>query len=49
MVLAKSCDATVEDETGQESELKPLIYPLIQIAIGAIKHVLLANLHLPGS
>lgn len=48
MVLAKSCDATVEDETGQESELKPLIYPLIQIAIGAIKCVLLANLTLPN-
>lgn len=37
MVLAKACDTAAEDERGSESELKPLIYPLIQVTLGAIK------------
>ncbi|KAF7297154.1 Noc2-domain-containing protein [Mycena indigotica] len=58
IVLARACDASVEAETGKESELKPLIYPLVQVSIGAIKlipnsrsypfhlHVLRSLLHL---
>ncbi|KAJ7147331.1 Noc2-domain-containing protein [Mycena filopes] len=37
IVLARACDATTESETGKESELKPLIYPLVQVSLGAIK------------
>ncbi|KAJ6526567.1 Noc2-domain-containing protein [Mycena vulgaris] len=37
IVLARACDAATEAETGQESELKPLIYPLVQVSLGAIK------------
>ncbi|KAJ7682900.1 Noc2p family-domain-containing protein [Mycena rosella] len=37
IVLARACDATTEAETGKESELKPLIYPLVQVSLGAIK------------
>ena len=40
LVLAKACDADAKFERGSESELKPLIYPLIQIALGAIRFVL---------
>jgi len=35
--LAKACDAKAEDEGGEESELKALIYPLVQVTLGAIK------------
>ncbi|KAJ7058144.1 Noc2-domain-containing protein [Mycena amicta] len=37
IVLARACDASTEVETGKESELKPLIYPLVQVSLGAIK------------
>ncbi|KAJ7482271.1 Noc2-domain-containing protein [Mycena galericulata] len=37
IVLARACDASTETETGKESELKPLIYPLVQVSLGAIK------------
>ncbi|KAJ7777519.1 Noc2-domain-containing protein [Mycena maculata] len=37
IVLARACDASTEAETGKESELKPLIYPLAQVSLGAIK------------
>jgi nucleolar complex protein 2 len=37
LVLARACDAATEAETGKESELKPLIYPLVQVSLGAIK------------
>ncbi|KAF7320891.1 Noc2-domain-containing protein [Mycena chlorophos] len=37
VVLARACDAATEAETGKESELKPLIYPLVQVSLGAIK------------
>lgn len=39
-VLARACDKQVETESGgKESELKPLIYPLVQVSLGAIKYV----------
>jgi nucleolar complex protein 2 len=39
-VLARACDARAEAESGgKESELKPLIYPLVQVSLGAIKYV----------
>ena len=37
LVLAKACDPLSEAERGQESELRPLIYPLTQVSLGAIK------------
>ncbi|KAJ7875397.1 Noc2-domain-containing protein [Mycena olivaceomarginata] len=37
IVLARACDAATESETGKESELEPLIYPLVQVSLGAIK------------
>lgn len=38
IVLARACDTeTRADEGGAESELKPLIYPLVQVALGAMK------------
>nr|GAT50248.1 Noc2-domain-containing protein [Mycena chlorophos] len=37
VVLARACDAATEADTGKESELKPLIYPLVQVSLGAIK------------
>lgn len=36
-VLAKACSKEAEIQTGKESEMKPLIYPLVQVALGAIK------------
>ncbi|KAF5326414.1 hypothetical protein D9611_000950 [Ephemerocybe angulata] len=39
MVLARACDVKSEAETGKQSELRPLIYPLVQVALGAIKLV----------
>lgn len=41
LVLGRACDAHAEAERGgQESELRPLIYPLVQVSLGAIKYVL---------
>ncbi|KAJ7260970.1 Noc2p family-domain-containing protein [Mycena haematopus] len=37
IVLARACDAATESELGKESELAPLIYPLVQVSLGAIK------------
>jgi len=37
LVLAKACDPLSEAERGKESELRPLIYPLTQVSLGAIK------------
>ncbi|KAF9074484.1 Noc2-domain-containing protein [Rhodocollybia butyracea] len=37
IVLARACDAKVEAGNGTPSELKPLIYPLVQVSLGAIK------------
>ncbi|KAH6911958.1 Noc2p family-domain-containing protein [Coprinopsis sp. MPI-PUGE-AT-0042] len=39
IVLAKTCDTKAEAEAGKQSELRPLIYPLVQVAVGAIKLV----------
>jgi nucleolar complex protein 2 len=39
IILAKACSNEAEEESGKESEMKPLIYPLIQVAFGAIKSV----------
>ncbi|KAI5887664.1 Noc2-domain-containing protein [Schizophyllum commune H4-8] len=37
LVLAKACDADAEKAAGRESELRALIYPLTQVAVGAIR------------
>ncbi|KAF5345806.1 hypothetical protein D9756_010886 [Leucocoprinus leucothites] len=37
LILAKACSKEAELQTGKESEMKPLIYPLVQVALGAIK------------
>ncbi|KZT37168.1 Noc2-domain-containing protein [Sistotremastrum suecicum HHB10207 ss-3] len=37
LLLARACDTEEERKTGRESELKPLIYPLVQVSLGAIK------------
>ncbi|KAL5525179.1 NOC2 [Sanghuangporus sanghuang] len=37
IVLAKACDAQAEVMRSEESELKALIYPLTQVALGSIK------------
>jgi nucleolar complex protein 2 len=34
LVLARACESS---PSGTENELKPLIYPLVQVALGAIK------------
>ncbi|KAF8797686.1 Noc2-domain-containing protein [Phlegmacium glaucopus] len=39
IVLGRACDTKAEAETGKESELKPLIYPLVQVCLGSIKLV----------
>jgi len=40
IVLARACDSEVVVERGgEESELKPLVYPLVQVSLGAIKYV----------
>lgn len=41
IVLARACSFAAEAESGVESELKALIYPLTQVALGAIKYVFL--------
>ncbi|THG99120.1 hypothetical protein EW026_g3172 [Hermanssonia centrifuga] len=37
IVLARACDRQTEAERGSESELRPLIYPLVQVTMGATK------------
>lgn len=37
LVLASACDSTREAEQGTESELRALIYPLVQITLGVIR------------
>ncbi|KAK1232188.1 Nucleolar Complex 2 protein [Marasmius sp. AFHP31] len=37
IVLARACDAETETQSGASSELKPLIYPLVQVSLGSIK------------
>ncbi|KDR74079.1 hypothetical protein GALMADRAFT_250813 [Galerina marginata CBS 339.88] len=39
IVLARACDVESEAKSGKQSELGPLIYPLVQVALGAIKLV----------
>lgn len=37
IVLARASDVDSEKANGKESELRSLIYPLVQVCIGAIK------------
>jgi len=38
IVLARACDSqALVERGGEESELKPLVYPLVQVSLGAIK------------
>ncbi|EKM52618.1 uncharacterized protein PHACADRAFT_100037 [Phanerochaete carnosa HHB-10118-sp] len=37
IVLARACDRQSEAARGGESELRPLIYPLVQVSLGAVK------------
>ncbi|KAG8215220.1 Noc2p family-domain-containing protein [Butyriboletus roseoflavus] len=37
LVLARACSTETQLERGEESELKSLIYPLVQVSLGAIK------------
>ncbi|KAG8989995.1 Nucleolar Complex 2 protein [Tulasnella sp. JGI-2019a] len=37
MVLAKSYDTEVQSSTQGESDLKPLVYPLVQVTVGALR------------
>ncbi|KAH0833969.1 Noc2-domain-containing protein [Lanmaoa asiatica] len=37
LVLARACSTEARVERGEESELKSLIYPLVQVSLGAIK------------
>ncbi|KAF8970594.1 Noc2p family-domain-containing protein [Flammula alnicola] len=39
IVLARACDVDSEIVNGKESELRSLIYPLVQVCLGAIKLV----------
>lgn len=41
LVLARACDKQTEAKRGTESELRPLVYPLVQVSMGAIKYVVL--------
>ena len=36
-VLSQHCDGFVEAKAGKQSELRPLIYPVVQITIGAMR------------
>ncbi|PPQ63453.1 hypothetical protein CVT24_004985 [Panaeolus cyanescens] len=45
MVLARACDNETELSSGKTSELKALIYPLVQVALGAIKLVSTSRSH----
>lgn len=45
-VLAMQCDGLKEAQAGKESPLRPLIYPLVQVTLGAIRyHSLLSFSH----
>lgn len=37
IVLARACDSRKRTENDKESDLKPLIYPLVQVCLGAMK------------
>lgn len=38
IVIARACNVQTRAENGgKESDLKPLIYPLVQVCLGAIK------------
>lgn len=37
LVLARACSLETQIQRGKESELKPLIYPLVQVSLGAVK------------
>ncbi|KAF8556773.1 Noc2-domain-containing protein [Imleria badia] len=37
LVLARACSTEAQAGRGQESDLKPLVYPLVQVSLGAIK------------
>lgn len=37
LVLATACDTERETEQAKESELRPLIYPLVQLTLGVIR------------
>lgn len=37
LVLATACDTDRETEQAKESELRPLIYPLVQLTLGVIR------------
>lgn len=39
LLLSRACQKENEIKSGEESELKALIYPLVQVAVGAIKWV----------
>jgi len=39
IVLARGCNTQNSENVNQKSELEPLIYPLIQVSLGAIKCV----------
>ncbi|KAF9054271.1 Noc2p family-domain-containing protein [Panaeolus papilionaceus] len=39
LVMARACDSEAELSSGKASELKALIYPLVQVCLGAIKLV----------
>jgi nucleolar complex protein 2 len=36
-VLAQNCSPTVEAETGKESQLRPLVYPAVQVTLGVMR------------
>jgi nucleolar complex protein 2 len=36
-VLAQNCSPTREAETGKESQLKPLVYPTVQVTLGVMR------------
>jgi hypothetical protein len=41
IVLGRACDSqALVERGGEESELKPLVYPLVQVSLGAIKYVM---------
>ena len=44
IVLARACDVKAEAEAGKPSELRPLIYPLVQVSLGAVKYVFLLGI-----
>jgi nucleolar complex protein 2 len=37
LLLSRACEKEKAIQSGEESELKALIYPLVQVALGAIK------------